>query len=163
MSSSDFPLMFFLVAEKFQDRAIKCNCLFICKKVEFSNLTVALWVKKWCFHMNLHVLAMTSVWCALFWKKLLHSHCVYATHTPTKAEQESERASMLTFMKLPLCCGCSRHTRSLLPLYGISNMSKASASGTASSTASSQIRVTSAAFHMGMPIPFTLLHDVTAW
>lgn len=95
----------------------------------------------------------TCVWCAL------HSNCVYATATL----RASERASTLTFMKLPLCSGCIRHTRSLLPLYGISSMSKASASGTASITASSQIRVTSAAFHMGMPIPFTLLHDVTAW
>ncbi|KAG7223542.1 hypothetical protein INR49_028435 [Caranx melampygus] len=53
-----------------------------------------------------------------------------------------------------------QQTRSLVPLYGISNMSNASASGTASSTAISQIRVTSTAFHRGIPIPFTLLHDV---
>lgn len=66
-------------------------------------------------------------------------------------------------MKLVVCSGCSRHTRSFLPLYGISSMSNASASGTANSTATSQIRVTSTAFHRGIPIPFTLLHDVTAW
>ncbi|TNN47747.1 hypothetical protein EYF80_042066 [Liparis tanakae] len=65
-------------------------------------------------------------------------------------------------MKLLVCSGCSRHTRSLCPLYGISSMSKASASGTASITAASQIRVTSTAFHRGTPIPFTRLHDVTA-
>ena len=66
-------------------------------------------------------------------------------------------------MKLMVCSGCMRQTRSLLPLYGISNMSNASASGTASATATSQIRVTCTAFHRGIPIPFTLLHDVTAW
>lgn len=68
-----------------------------------------------------------------------------------------------TCMKPVVCCGGSIHTRSLLPLYGISSMSNAMASGTASTTATSQIRVTSTAFHRGIPMPFTLLHDVTAW
>lgn len=154
--SADF---FFWIAGKFQDRAIKFNYLVYLQNIvcfwECSHLAVVLWVKI--------MFPRESTCATLPFKMCLHDVCVRLPRPQRATEQESEWASMLTFIKLPLCSGCSRHTRSLLPLYGISSMSKARASGTANNTASSQIRVTSAAFHMGMPIPFTLLHDVTAW